>query len=423
MNVEKLYSVLLMIKEDFDNQKIISKFSEFTWKMQQYIDDSTNENSATFKAALDEFNQSLEIFQSNKLVPSKYHILTELKAHNLVGLGLRRCVENILGENNSTQTDILQNLTELLSDVNGFYERMADIVRGFSHFSFEQDVLESTEFELGVIYPMDRYDLSLVTLKSELSFINKLLSDICEVQGENAVQTKIRSLSSGSIELHLKTTVRVADTVMNLVSGVVDVYSTISDIQQKSKELEKLGVSSEIINLLKEEEKSKIDKGLEALKTNLFVDTKVKKGDKGRLNELENSISIDLKQLAQKIESGLKIEVSVPMLSNNSSIEIEGVNIASLAERGRLMTTSSMVHEPVLLLPSEALDKDKEESSKKEVMEKMPVKEVKGLKEKKEAKNSKIDTNIDTGIDEDIPINTNIDTDSDAEFDWEVVDD
>jgi len=434
MNVEKLHSVLSIIKNDFDSHKIISKFSDFTWKMSQYSEEASDQNSIEFKSALDELNRSLEEFKSDQFVPSLHNILLQLKGTHLVGRGLRQSIEDILATNATVKTDVSQQLTDLLASVNRFYERGADIIRGLAHFDINPDNLNKEEFELGFIYPTKQFDLTLAKFKNEIIFINKLLSHIYETTGEECPEADLRCLSSGNFAIYLHSSVIVADKVMQLIKGIVEVYDTIGDIQQKSKELELLDVSQNIIDLLKEEEKQKITMGLEKLKADLFQHDNNEAIDDGRRNELENSISIDLKQLAQKIEHGLKIEVSVSDESVDADENYNGVNIKQLADLGRLMTTSAFTHEPVLL---QSTDKSQSINTldAESISDTMPKNEDKTNTKKKIASKKKkadlIDETLDTdnvdssGYSEiDIPtIEVATDNDDESEFGWVVTDD
>lgn len=437
MNVEKLHSVLSVIKNDFDNHKIISKFSDFTWKMSQYSEDPSDENSCDFKSALDELNSSLEEFKCDLLVPSQHNILLQLNATHLVGRGLRQSIEDILATNAAVKADVSQQLTDLLASVNRFYERAADIIRGFAYFDIHPDNLARDEFELGFIYPAKQFELTLAKFKNEIIFVNKLLSNIYETTGEQCPETDLRSLSSGDIAIYLHSSVIVADKVMQLIKGIVEVYDTIGDIQQKSKELKLLAVSQNIIDLLKEEEKQRITLGLEKLKASLFDRGNNNSIDAGRMNELENSISIDLKQLAQKIEHGLKIEVSVSNETLNSDEHYNGVNIKQLADIGRLMTSSTFTHEPVLL---QSVDKSQQINSPEtdsisdiesdNVVKTSKKKKVKSsMKKKADQTEEKLDEaeNIETAratdIDDSDAAAPSIDENDLSEFGWVVTDD
>jgi len=436
MNVKKLHSVLSIIKNDFDSHKIISKFSDFTWKMSQYNEEASDQNSAEFKSALDELNRSLEQFNSDQFVPSLHNILLQLKGSHLVGRGLRQSIENILATNATVKTDVTQQLTDLLAAVNRFYERGADIIRGLAHFDINPDDLNKDEFELGFIYPAKQFDLTLAKFKNEIIFINKLLSHIYETTGEECPEVDLRCLSSGDFAIYLHSSVIVADKVMHLIKGIVEVYDTIGDIQQKSKELELLDVSENIINLLKEEEKQKITIGLEKLKANLFHHDSNDAIDDGRRNELENSISIDLKQLAQKIEHGLKIEVSVSNETLITNEDLDGVNIKQLTDLGRLMTTSTFTHEPVLL---QSVDKSKQTDvpTAESISDVTSKNQDKTIKKKKTTTGSKktkpdlIEETLDTdninssaSTEFDYPvIEPAVDNDDESEFGWVITDD
>ena len=420
MNVEKLHSLLSVIKQDFDNQKIISKFSDFTWKMSQYVEDSSEANSTEFKSALDELNKSLEEFSCNNLVPSQNDILKHLNGQDLVGHGLRQAIENILSTNAAVQVDVSQQLTDLLAAVNQFYERIADIIRGLSHFKLEPENFKENEFELGFIFPGEQFNLTLAKLKNEIIFVNKFLSDIYETTGEQRPDADIRSLQSDDTALYLRTTVIIADKVMRLIKGIVAVYDTIGNIQKKTKELKSLDVSQNILDLLKEEEKQRITLGLESLKSDLFDRESNKNIDDGRMNELENSISIDLKQLAQKIEHGLKIEVSIPTKLLRDGAVLDGVDIMQLAELGRLMSNSTFTHDPVLLLSSEKIPPLLEPMTDTTAeLESAPTPAKK--KKSKTTKKKKSDSSEEFLIENDD--DSTIDTDSENEFDWVITDD
>ncbi|MFV2056828.1 MAG: hypothetical protein ACC707_10190 [Thiohalomonadales bacterium] len=426
MNVEKLHSLLVLIKKDFDNQKIISKFSDFTWKMSQYVENASDENSASFKSALDDLNGSLELFESNHLVPTLGDMLQKINATALIGEGLRQSIENILSTNATEQAGISQQLTDLLASVNDFYERSADTIRGLRHFSIAIDQLDNDEFELGFIFPSDQFNLSLSKFKNEVIFVNKLLSDIYEITGVQPPASDIRSLSSGDVAIYLRTPIIIADKIMQLIKGIVRVYDTIGDIQKKTRELKLLEVSEHIIDLLKEEEKQRITLGLEALKINLFDRENNAVSDDGRLNELETSISIDLKQLAQKIEHGLKIEVTVPQALLEHPAEIDGIDVRQLADTGMLMMKSAFTHEPVLLFSTEKTATatrpviDSSTSTADDTT--LVTSEKKSTKKKKSTVKKKKEEEPIESIKE-MDIDTNIDIDDEPEFGWIVTDD
>ncbi len=363
MNVEKLLSFIEEIEDDFDKNDILPGLQRVVSSLQQYVGQPNPQTSQNFRTTLDGLNTSLDACDTNSLVPSKLSIFKEIDGYEYIGTGLRHRIETILSTNQVTPADSVQQLGELHTEVTGFYTRLSTTQEALTGFNIAPDELEENEYEIGIVFPREKFDSNLGSFRKEMQFVNLLVTTVSELVGESGTSPEIRTVASSNITIYLKTSAKVAAVIIGLVTGVVNIFDQVLDIQIKRIELEKMEGMEEITDALKEKEETNVTEGLDSLKDEFFEKECVI-DEEGRRNQLDVSASMSLRLLAEKIDRGLTVEVSTPTVvsepvdDSEESTSVE--NIAQLSEQGKIMSSLTHDREPILKLSTDIEDDSSE---------------------------------------------------------------
>jgi hypothetical protein len=219
--------------------------------------------------------------------------------------------------------------------------------------------------EVEVRLPFALFEGSLGGLAKEIKVLDRVLLDIVEAVSGERPPIKVRTLSDGSVEIFLTVDPLSGVAILTLVTAIVNLINSVMQTRKTRTELEKAQAPQEVLDGLIKWEQNRVTSELDQLRDKLLKESTA---DKGRKNELKKALSDSLKQLANRIDRGMDIEVATLLGEATTSVENSTSDMNSIAaaqqqivEAMRTRKLRSRSDQPILSLPSLA---DEEEPDK-----------------------------------------------------------
>ena len=231
MDVSRLYAVLKIIKDDFENNKIIEELTHLKTAFQQSISQPTPETGNAFKERFQIVEEQLKICKSNEMTPSYLYIVIELNAKNKIGNGFLEKINEILSQNSLTSANALEELNKYFSEVTQFYESIKAIVVYFENLGLKADELSANESEIGITIPRKIIQSNLEGFKKELHELNTVFKNFSEVSGEKVTSLNIKTVSSSEIQIFLLAGSIIAIGVATAIDKIVTLIKKIMEIR------------------------------------------------------------------------------------------------------------------------------------------------------------------------------------------------
>lgn len=252
--------------------------------------------------------------QANNLVPSKLQTMEKIGAADLFGASALAAIDRAMSARGGIAA-VVRELGAFRRQLNDFSEHAARIRSGMHGLGVEPALLKTGEFELGVVFPSSLTEAQLPGLNKALEDWNFILSTFAQVAGDESPRLEIRGVASifpriGFFFKISRNEVAVWLPALDLISVL---YTKIQKIRTHRTELEKLDVSFSMPDALiaKEHEEKLLTDGLNQIRENLFKQGDIKV-DAGRKAELKNQLSTALRTLADYIDHGVDVELSLP---------------------------------------------------------------------------------------------------------------
>lgn len=295
MDTGKLLQILLLVEADENDLLIQSVLDEVSNLVSQPNSDSGSQ--ALVKA--DELLGNIKTSRAYEFGGTEVEVLDELGGKNYYGEGLVKSVNRILNSRSFEIPGKIKEFSQRRNDVNNRLNRLKDSLTDAGIVAYEQEVPE-----IALVLPDDQ--LSLDSVNKHLSDFSKLIKSIQEANRENGSveQVKITRLSRGSGEFFFGVDYQTAQTMLNVLSNLANVYLAANQLR-KSKNHDTDG-------LLTKDQKEELEKLFDRFAKNKLEEFIQKVPDLVKKNlepEKANNIRKYVKFLFKWLPLGIHVEV------------------------------------------------------------------------------------------------------------------
>lgn len=296
------------------------------------------------------------------LSPSRLAILDEVGGESLGRLDGE--AEAIIRDG-ETPAHAATRLAQLRARIAEFLATASATVTSFRKLgiAIEDTPADQAEVELRVPDPLLKGNLR--GLARESGALERILGDIGEAATGIRPTLELRSLGTGSAEIVLVVDPITGAAILTVVTAIVQLINALLETRKHQAALEKQRVPKEVLEALAAWEQQRVTTQLEELRKELLAANKVT--DKPRKNELDNALKTSLKQLADKVDRGLDIDVSVApddagdtngTESGDTKAGSRSDAVKRIQDNSRIILTLERGPEPVLMLGSGGEDTD-----------------------------------------------------------------
>ena len=307
MDASRLLAVTTEIEAEFKDG-LTALLKEL---IQQYTvarDTPSQDNTASIQKALSALTEYVDNGVFSQYPPSRLAVLEAIGGTDRVGPGFRKRLAEILSIAGQTTAGIVAGLTQLQTDLQAFRKACEQTRTGLDALRVVAHTISPGQFEVGVLIPERLVDQKLGLLAKELEAWNLTLRGFQEVAGEEEREIVLGSLASGSYEAYIPLGFIAAGMVSKTIDKVLEWYLKVLEIRKRREELKSLGAPVAEASAIKKHERDILEQGIRALAEELVKDTH-SKVDAARRRELENHLTISIRQVARFVDRGGTVEV------------------------------------------------------------------------------------------------------------------
>ncbi len=313
MNVERLNRILIDLNDALKKENTVILLQEVRDNLQNQVNQPNQPVYQTeLVKSLEKLYENLIKSAYNNYSPSWKEIINEIGHSVEFGDELKRKIESIFSSNVITPAKALEDINELFEDLQNFQTAINNTLSGFETLGIEEEILEDGECELGYTIPREFIDNELSGLKKEISELNFILNHISEAVTGKKEEFKVKTISSSDFLLYILISLNVADVLSKATERILNHYKQILEIKSLRNQLKEKGVPAQQTKGIESYANGIMKEEIKAIAKEVIEE--YYKGDKGRKNELENSLEIALNKLANRIDKGFNVEIRVEPL-------------------------------------------------------------------------------------------------------------
>ncbi|SDU66003.1 hypothetical protein [Desulfobacula phenolica] len=353
MNVERIYSIALSIKEETDSNQVVQLLSQSSTNLQNMINQPQHPpHQQQLADAREKLKDNLSFAESNEYSPAWNQAIKELGIHEYVGNQLSKKIDTIFLNNQITPQVALSEIQSLRTEVTQMQTALEQIINGLKHIKIEPEILEPGEGELGILLPRSYIENTFEGLSNEFKEINSILRTFSEVSKGEIEHFELKSLSTTDPFILLSASIGVLSTLAVAIEPIISTYKEILEVRLLHSKLAEKKIAKKRLKGIEDHAEELMGKTIEKIKADLLKDYPVQ--DNGRKNELSNALGPALKMLANRIDRGFNIEIRVEPFSENNEEEPQQEdqkNIEIIQSAMKEMEFMKLEGEPILHLP------------------------------------------------------------------------
>ena len=306
MNVEHLRSVLDSVAADNRKQRIVGLILQLSDAYTQTFQNPSPETASAYEAVEEELKTTIESGQCMLLPPSGIAILERLDAVNLCSNGLLEKVRAIVGSTETPAAKVSQ-LQQLHQRVDEFAQTATAMRDAMEEVHIQARPIPADTAEIEIRLPSAFIDDSLAGLAREAKRLNGALLDVVECTSDGRPPLKIRSLSSGSVDIFLTIGPPSGAEIAVLIAALLALIDRILQFRKNRTSYADQGAPPDLLLRLEALEEKNRDEELDRLAKNLLA----KITNEQRRNELGDSVARSVRYLADRLDKGMEVTVAV----------------------------------------------------------------------------------------------------------------
>ena len=314
MNVKRLFEIARIIEDDLKDTETVDLLNSLTAALQNQINDPGNSNHQT---QVSEFRKkimnNLGNSKSNQSAPGWKQLTREIGADGLLGNKLAEEIHETFSQNGITPSIALEKLKEIQQKLQNLKDNLDKLTSSLSHFQIHPDKLEPGECELDITIPRDFINHQLKDLGKELTQLEKHFGVFSELATGSREGFKIRTISSSDFIIVLLASMPTIYLIAKTIDTITATYEKVLKIRIARQELKDSGIPERTLTSIKSDVETLVSTEIEKIKNELFKMSNTPPNDE-RKNELEKELTSSLREIANRIDRGLKVEIRVEPL-------------------------------------------------------------------------------------------------------------
>ena len=367
MNIEKFYSsaMALMMEVEFYQGQISlfkKKFVSYTENIKKEISRPQSEIEDLYQSLELTLDILLTIISSNKYsVFSKSLSIAEYKISSILGKLKIPRKDSVAFHVNLWQ-EIATGLQEIESGISITYGHLRTAINMFRHFDIKIDTVSDGNCEILIIIPRDKVKNNLSLLGQELTVLEKNLLVFSEIATGSREPVRVKTIASSEFSIFLESAPAIGACIALAVERIIALYKQSLEIKKIKLELEKHKVSDTISTLLDSHINLIVSAAAEKIAAEV-MEQHAARLEESRKNELLIELRHSLENLAEKIDKGFQIEVSVAELGEEkketgSQLTADDIARKQIAESAKKISYPIASGEPIPALPEKKEGED-----------------------------------------------------------------
>lgn len=260
-----------------------------------------------FKVQLTTFYAVLDGSEINEWPEADFRAVRHLNLEMLTPSALRASVARILADNNSTRSLGAQSMMALFELVRRHSDALANLLAATSALEVRGERRADAHTEVALLMPQD--GATLATFRKDIEGFERLFTRLNELHGHVGESAPIVALERGSLAVEVQSYVEVVKTLLEIVAAVLTVRLSARELKKKATELRKEDdLDPDLIAKIESAADARTERVIKELSEKIAA--RGVSDDEGRRNELQNGLSLSIRFVAEKLEEGVRIEVT-----------------------------------------------------------------------------------------------------------------
>lgn len=310
MNLARFNATIWSLHQEIESNETQTLFTQVVNTLQQSIGQPSADTAKAFQTSFNELIKILSEAPSNEAPPSRRRIYRDLECEDKIGLGLSNKIGQIIQKNNITPANALQDMQELNTELNEFWNAITNMAKSLDELDVEYDELNEDEYEVGITIPETILKANLSNVENEIHCLNELFNVLSEVATGEVGHFKIRTIGSTDLEIFLNTTAVVGACVATCIKQILALYQHQLEIKKVKLELEAIKAPKSVTQPFDEHVRDTVQKEIKSIAKAMLTEF-YKTKDTGRKNELNTHLAKVIEYMAERIDKGASFEVRV----------------------------------------------------------------------------------------------------------------
>jgi predicted transposase YbfD/YdcC len=308
MNAERLNAVLLALKKELTERRIVDHMQQMVNALRAVVQQSNSNSQNNLASVQNALYKSLTDTDTDKFSPTWVQILDEIGGQDLFGRPLLEKIQGTLATNQITLAVALAEFEELLTRLEKIKEALDKGTTALKEFGIGSEKLEPGECEVGILIPRKAVGNELLSFAAELKDLGRILNTFSEVATGKTDELSVRAISTSDFLVFLNSQLPLAHVISLALDKIIGLYKTILDLRATNKGLKEKGVPEEVTSQLEDHANQVMETGIEKFSVEIVNEFYLGK-DKGRKNELKIAVRMSMNELANRIDRGFNVEV------------------------------------------------------------------------------------------------------------------
>lgn len=352
MNVERLHEIVSFLRRKDSEFGIQTRLSNLNSYLSNLANQPQNPTlQASVSSALGELFQAFENFE-RELNPAQILLIEEINGAPYFSSLLPRKIKKRLVENSITPAVVSTEVATLTNERQAYLNKVAEVQNGLEALGIKTNAPTPGDVELGILIPRTLFENHLGHLAQELATLNRIIRVFIEVTTGTGSEIEVRQISTSDPTFFLGVPTVALLKIGFVTDWLIKKWREIEEIRKLRAETNKLDIE-EAVKAYDNKIESLVQTNIQEMKAELIREYS---GEKGRKNELDNSLDWALNSLVARIERGLTVEIRVlaPPAETPDGDGEERTKIYSDLETvsRSLQTVRVFEEQPILNLPA-----------------------------------------------------------------------
>jgi len=250
---------------------------------------------------------------------------------------------NILSKDSILLSESFNDLKSLFDLVKVRYNTIDSIIEGFGEFDIQKDDLPPGDVNIILTFPEHYLKGEIDKMEKELDYFSKFFKNIKEISGENLKSMQYRRIGSSDLIFVLIGSLIFAEVLLRVVEKVIDIRSKYLKMKKIKQDVDELEAPKELNEKMDEWEKDFKSKCYEDVAKEIVDYYQANK--QPRKNELQNHLIKQIKNLDEKLNNGIRIEIEIGFPSEAEDIGEEDLHSHVVKELDSRITNRKQLAE------------------------------------------------------------------------------
>ena len=308
MNTDRLFALLLRIKNDLSKSKLPQRVQELSTALQTHVNNNHPQYKEALGVALKAAYAAASASQLHLLSPLWRQMIEEIGYGDCMGPAVEQVIREAFTQAELTPTLVKEVIDSLNARLQSLNTAANDGTLVLASLSIKADDIAFDRSELAFAIPPAAVDWNLSKFADECREFDFIFGAFSELAVGERESFHIHRISSSDLSVYLDSAPAVAALVAAAAERILAVYKQLLEIRKLRTEMLAQKVPKEALKSVEDHANTRMSEAIEKIATELAGDY-TELHEAGRLKELENGLRLALARLANRIDRGYHIEV------------------------------------------------------------------------------------------------------------------